>query len=328
MTDHDERFRCMGCAMRLVVGPPATPDGPLAGEAAARAKRSLHHIDARLSRFRPDSELSALNADPHPVVPASALLRGAVSAALAVARSTGGLVDPTLLRPLRDAGYAESLDGAAPPPLREALAVAPPRRPAAPHRERAWESVRVDHRAGTIVRPPGLELDLGGTAKGLAADLVADGLRDQERYVVDVAGDLRVGGRAAAEDPFDVHVVGPFDAEFLYVLPIGSGAVATSGIGARLRRRSDGSFAHHLLDPATGRPAWTGVAMATALAPTALEAEARAKRALLSGPTGARAALADHGGLIVLDDGSLRLAGGLEPRHVVRLRLPATEAAA
>jgi FAD:protein FMN transferase len=137
-----------------------------------------------------------------------------------------------------------------------------------------------------------------------------------------------VGGRSAAEGPFDVHVVGPFDAEFLHVLPIGSGAVATSGIGARLWRRPDGSFAHHLLDPATGRPAWTGVTMATALAPTALEAEARAKRALLSGPTGARAALADHGGLIVLDDGSLRLAGGLEPRPVVRLRLPATEAAA
>jgi thiamine biosynthesis lipoprotein len=261
-------------------------------------------------------------------VPASALLRGAVSAALAVARSTGGLVDPTLLRPLCDAGYAESLDGATPPALRDALDVAPPRRPAAPHRERAWQSVRVDHRAGTIVRPPGIELDLGGTAKGLAADLVAHGLRDQERYVVDVAGDLRVGGRAATEEPFEVHVVGPFDAEFLHVVPIGFGAIATSGIGARLWRRQDRSFAHHLLDPATGRPAWTGVAMATALAPTALEAEALAKLAVLSGPDAARGALADHGGLIVLDDGSVRLAGGLEPRHVVRLPLPASEVAA
>jgi thiamine biosynthesis lipoprotein len=328
MTDHDERFRCMGGAMRLVVGPPVDPDGPAAHEAAAVARERLHQIDARLSRFKPDSELSALNADPRPAVPASALLRGAIIAALAAARSTGGLVDPTLLRPLCTAGYEHSLDGWTPPGLREALAVAPRRRPAAPRPAEAWRQIRVDYHAKMVIRPPGIELDLGGTAKGLAADLVAEALAGQERFVVDVAGDLRVGGPAAAEDPFEVHVVGPFDGSFVHVLRVASGGVATSGIGARVWPQPGGGFAHHLLDPATGRPAWTGVAMATALAPTALEAEARAKWALLAGPEGGRRALAEHGGLLVLDDGELAFAGGLRPRHVVRLSQPASAVAA
>ena len=65
----------------------------------------------------------------------------------------------------------------------------------------------------------------------------------------------------------------------------------------------NGRPAHHLLDPGTGRPAFTGVVQATAVAPTALEAEVRAKAAVLSGPDGASAWL-PHGGVIVLDDGT------------------------
>jgi thiamine biosynthesis lipoprotein ApbE len=81
MTDHDESFRCMGATMRLIVGPPATAQAPAAREAAAIARERLHRIDERLSRFNPYSELSALNADPRPLVAASPLLRDAVSAA-------------------------------------------------------------------------------------------------------------------------------------------------------------------------------------------------------------------------------------------------------
>jgi thiamine biosynthesis lipoprotein len=78
--------------------------------------------------------------------------------------------------------------------------------------------------------------------------------------------------------------------------------VATTGIGRRSWLDARGAPAHHLLDPATGRPAFTGVVQATALAPTALEAEIRAKAAVLSGPDGAAAWLPDAG-VVVLDDG-------------------------
>ena len=78
-------------------------------------------------------------------------------------------------------------------------------------------------------------------------------------------------------------------------LPLTDGAAATSGVTRR---------GWHLIDPSTGRPARTGIVQATALAPTALEAEVRAKAALLAGPGGARDHL-PHGGLLVLDDGEV-----------------------
>ena len=78
------------------------------------------------------------------------------------------------------------------------------------------------------------------------------------------------------------------------------GAAATSGIGKRSWIDAGGRPAHHLLDPATGRPAFTGVVQATALAPTAVEAEWRAKAAVLS----ADPAWLAHGGVLVSDDGS------------------------
>jgi thiamine biosynthesis lipoprotein len=82
--------------------------------------------------------------------------------------------------------------------------------------------------------------------------------------------------------------------------------VATSGIGRRSWLDESGGPAHHLLDPATGRPAYTGIVQATALAPSALEAEALAKAAVLAGPARAPRWLR-HGGAIVLDDGSHRV---------------------
>ena len=57
------------------------------------------------------------------------------------------------------------------------------------------------------------------------------------------------------------------------------------------------------VDPSTGRPAYTGIVQATALAPTAADAEVRAKAALLTGGDHAPLWLA-HGGVLVFDDGS------------------------
>ena len=87
----------------------------------------------------------------------------------------------------------------------------------------------------------------------------------------------------------------------MHVFELEDAAVATSGIGRRSWLGVDGRPAHHLLDPATGRPAFTGIVQATALAPTAVEAEWRAKAAVLSGPERAADWL-EHGGVVVLDD--------------------------
>jgi thiamine biosynthesis lipoprotein len=83
--------------------------------------------------------------------------------------------------------------------------------------------------------------------------------------------------------------------------------VATSGLNVRLWRRADGTYAHHLIDPSTGEPAWTGLIGATAVAGSALEAETLSKLALLSGPDGARRVLAGRGGVLFHDDGAVEV---------------------
>jgi thiamine biosynthesis lipoprotein len=275
----------MGTTVRLIAAAPLE-----------RVRAGIEEIAARLTRFTqptssartgdPGSELCALNADPRAEVPVSRLLRRAVQAALLGARRTGGLADPTLLNAVEAAGYARSRVGVAPASLAAALRAAPLRRAASPGDR--WRAVEV--RGDSIVRPPGLKLDLGGSAKGFAADWAASQLGS--RYVVDCGGDIRVGG------VHDIALRGT-----AHTIRVTDGAVATSGIDRRLWRRQDGSYAHHLLDPGTGEPAWTGLISATAGAPTAIEAEALAKAALLSGPRGARRILAAGGGIVVHDDG-------------------------
>ena len=252
MASCDLGFRCMGTEVRLVVEGRGAPD------AADDARAWLHEADRRLSRFRPDSELSALNADPRPAVPGSPLLRAAVGAALWAAERTGGLVDPTLLGALRTAGYAESLAGRAPASLADALAAAPPRAPATRHPGAAWRRVVLRDGDDCVHRPPGLGLDTGGTTKGLAADAVAHRMRRAERFAVDCGGDLRLGGDGTRRRPFEIEVEHPLTGEPVDVLRVAAGGVATSGLGARLWTRPGGGYAHHLLDPATGEPAWTG----------------------------------------------------------------------
>ncbi len=159
----------------------------------------------------------------------------------------------------------------------------------------------------SITRPPGLLLDRGGVGKGLAADAVAHQLAACRRYVVDGGGDLRLGGVDAL--PREVLVEHPLTRDQVRSIALASGAVATSALSNRLWWNEHGEPAHHLLDPSTGRPAWTGLVGASAVAPTALEAETLAKMALLSGPEGAREVLAHEGGLLFHDDGAVEEVG-------------------
>ena len=318
--EHELAFRCMGSDVRLLIGHPLLAGAVPPSAAAEREHTYVEDFAARLSRFRADSELSALNRDRRPCVPASPLLRAAVRAGVWAAEYSNGLVDPTLVGALRRAGYASSRDGQAPASLAQALAAAPPRRPARPHPARLWRKVSVDDHAGTISRPPGVEIDTGGSGKGLCADAVARRLAPYTRFVVDCGGDIAVGGIGAQLDPYEVEIEHPLTGETIRSVRLGSGGIATSGLNVRVWRDGQGGFAHHLLDPATGRPAWTGLVGVTALAPSAIEAETLSKMALLSGPLGARRVLAPHGGLIVHDDGEVEQIGPLEgpSRHAPR----------
>ncbi|RKQ93118.1 thiamine biosynthesis lipoprotein [Solirubrobacter pauli] len=254
------------------------------------ARRRLEAWHRRFSRFEPGSELSRLNRDPRELVPISADMARLLTAIHVAATATGGLVDGTLLHAIEAAGYRTDLG--APVPLDVALALAPLRAPARPRPERTAFAVLRAENACFVRRPPELAFDSGGLAKGLFADLLAE--EADGPFAVDCGGDLRFRGRRRT-----LEVTDPFGGPGLHVFEVHDGAVATSGIGKRSWLDAAGRPAHHLLDPATGRPAFTGVVQATALAPTAVEAEWRAKAALLS----ADPSWLVHGGLVVFDDG-------------------------
>ena len=310
--EHDLSFHAMGSEMRLLIGSPLVASAPPAVEAAVLERAYIEDFSARLSRFRHDSELCALNADTRERVPASPLLRAAVTAAVWAAQRSEGLIDPTLVGALERLGYERSRDGERPAPLTEALALVGPRMPAAPDPAGRWREIAIDEAAGVIARPPGVRIDTGGTGKGLCADAVAHRLRRYSRFVVDCGGDLTIGGVAAQLDPYDVEIEHPLSGETIRTIRVGAGGVATSGLNVNVWTDALGRPRHHLIDPATGDPAWTGVVGATALAPSALEAETLAKMALLLGPAGARRVLERHGGLIVLDDGDVEEIGPLD----------------
>lgn len=305
----DYTFRAMGSDIRLLIGRRLAPQAPPALEAADRERAFVCDFSRRLSRFRGDSDLSRLNRDTRVRVPAPPLLRAAVAAGLWAAEYSGGLIDPTLVQALESTGYDHSLQDAPSASVQEALAVAPTRRPVRPNPRACWRQVVVDDAGGRVARPPGVMLDSGGTGKGLCADAVAIRLGGYARFVVDCGGDIAVGGVGAQLSPYPVTVEHPLTGRSIGSIPIFRGGIATSGLNVRIWQRSDGTFAHHLLDPSTGLPAWTGLIGATALAGSALEAETLSKMALLLGPDGARGVLAPQGGLIIHDSGEVETIG-------------------
>jgi FAD:protein FMN transferase len=286
-------FACFGGTCAVLVR------GDHAGDAVEAARARLLAAHERFTRFDPDSELSRLNADPREVVPVSEDMVMLAEAVWTAGRHSGGLVDATLLTSLENAGYRADLPTSI--PLEQALRLAPPRRPARADESARWRTVHASRAQRTVRRPPGLKIDSGGLIKGLIADRLAEALHEHPSFGIDAAGDLRVGGAAGL--PRTIHVASPFDGSRLHTLELTDGGIATSGIGRRSWLDAFGRPAHHLLDPSTRRPAFTGLLQVTAIAPTAFEAELRAKAALLSGPEAAPALLPD-GGVLVADDGS------------------------
>lgn len=308
LTHHALRLDLFGGHVAVLVD---DEDADAARAGLHDAEARLREWHARLTRFEPDSELSRLNRDARTSVPASPMLLDLADAVPWAGALSGGLVDATQLRALERAGYARTFSrvrGGGPAPTPPSGAGLPPRRPAGPDPHRRWGRVVADRARGAVRRPPGVRLDSGGLGKGLAADDVAGRLGHLARVAVDCCGDLRLGGRATSR-PRRVAVADPVGAGAVAGLDLQGGwGVATSGV-TRRAWATDGRRAHHLLDPATGGPAWTGIVQVTAKAPTALEAEVRAKAALLAGPASAADHLV-HGGVVILEDGTLWVVAG------------------
>jgi FAD:protein FMN transferase len=123
--------------------------------------------------------------------------------------------------------------------------------------------------------------------------------------------------------PWEVAVDSAHTGAVVHRLRVRAGGVATSGVSSRIWRRADGTYAHHLLDPSTGEPAWTGLVAATAVAGSALDAEILAKTAVLAGPVAARRLLARRGGVLQHDDARIEIVAGPPAVRLSRRQLEA-----
>ena len=299
------QFRAMGTDVTVLV-----LDGPAdTGDLAAAA---IERLEEKWSRFRPTSELCALNAAAGAPVVVSDETFALVDRAVLAWRSTAGLYDPTVLPAVVAAGYDRDFDAVvaagAGPPADADSAPAP-----------GCASIELDAQVRAIALPAGVALDLGGIGKGYAADLVARELVDAGALgvLVNLGGDLRALGAAPEPHGWVIDVDDPLHTGVTGMLALREGAVATS---TRLRRTwvRDGRSLHHLIDPRTGLPAATGLASVTVVAGDAWRAEVLAKAAFIAGPVDGGAVIVDAGatGLLVTDDGRVDDLAGLAEYRV------------
>ena len=261
-----------------------------ASSALEAAEAEFHRLEALLSRFRPDSELSRLNE-------AGALEAGpdllqVVEIALAARETTGGRFDISVHDALVAAGYDRSFE------LVARTAPTPARRPS--QHPRGFEV-----RDGVVYLEPGVRLDLGGIGKGYACEHAAEILGTAGPCLVNAGGDIatRAGTWTVAIETTD---------ESLTLELSGSSALATSGRDLRRWRRA-GRELHHIIDPATGLPSESDLLRVTVVAHDAVAAEVAAKALFLAGLDAAREE-ADRLGIpavLVSQEGSTVLAGGL-----------------
>jgi thiamine biosynthesis lipoprotein len=227
----------------------------------------LRAIDLACSRFRPDSELVRLTEAAGRSQPVSPLLAEAIAVALRAAAATDGDVDPTCGLSLVRLGYDRDFSELASRQPAPAAAVRPV--PAA-----GWQRVDLDQDRLTVRIPAGAQLDLGATAKALAADRAARAIAaaTDAGVLVNLGGDIAVAGPPPAIG-WRVEIareVSPADAEATgqrpVVVALWDGGLATSGTCSRVWRRG-GQLLHHILDPRTGLSAdscWATVSVAAA----------------------------------------------------------------
>jgi thiamine biosynthesis lipoprotein len=297
-------FRVMGSDATVV----AVGGGPGLAE---RARDRLDRLEGLWSRFRPDSEVSRLNAAGGRCMEVSAETIHLVGTAVEAWSVTRGAYDPTVLGDVLRAGYTVSFES-----LR-----AVPTGPLTHVEFRIGAAgIRIDPVAHTVELPPGVGFDPGGIGKGLAADMVVEELlaAGVQGACINVGGDLRVCGTPPDSAPGSGWAIGvddPFTDGSVAVLGLAGGGVATS---SRLLRRwtgAGGKPSHHLIDPRTGQPADSGLATVTVVAARAWQAEMLAKAVFVTGATAGAVLLDDFGaaGLLVTDDGSLLKTANLGP---------------
>jgi thiamine biosynthesis lipoprotein len=305
-------WQALGMLVQLVVTDPGQLDA-----AQRLLADDLAELDLACSRFRPDSELSALATAARDAagplsVTVSPLLAEAISVSLRAASLTDGDVDPTVGGVLSALGYDRDF-GQVPAtgpalPGGVGVRVIP-----------GWRSIRLDPATRRLTVPPGVQLDLGATVKGWAADRSAARIAATLGcgVLVSLGGDTSVAGeppsggwRIRVQDLTampDEPPPGPST-----VVAIRDGGLATSSTAARRWQRG-GDVLHHILDPRTGQPAapvWRTVSVAAA---SCADANTAATAAIIRGQAPAWLASLNLPARLVEPDGTVHTIAGWPP---------------
>ncbi len=328
LVEQSSRIMATDVSVHLAVAP---AEEAIAHAALLACMEWMREVERRLTRFDAQSDLCQLNAAAGRWQPVSEMLFTVAREAVAAAEKSVGLFDPTLLPQLEALGYDRDFSqlsrqasvgptsASLPDPVSDGSDAPVPaglpgrqarsgdfnrRRAGCTASQESWRNIQFDARRRAIRLPQGTRLDLGGIAKGWAADMALKRFfRPFANVIVNVGGDLRLRGGPQPGETWAVGIRNPREdhlptGDNIAIVSMGQGGLATSGATRRWWYQG-GQRQHHLLDPRTGRPAslWIPpasdnqedtnaaqmIATATALAPTAARAEVAAKVALLRG---------------------------------------------
>lgn len=237
----------------------------------------IEECEQRFSRFLPDSEVSKLNGSAGRWSEVSSDLLHLLEQSRAYYEETGGLFDPSVLPDLKRAGYDVSMDEVrkrGDSPVSELVRSPRP----------VFGNLEIDPAASRVHLPAGMQIDLGGIAKGWIVQHAAQHLKTYgTAAAVSAGGDMFFTGMPADGSKWQVVIEDPRDPDrTVAALAVGEGAVVTSSISKRAWTQN-GERRHHIIDPRTGEPAMPDWLSVTAIAPTADLAEVYAKACLIAG---------------------------------------------
>jgi thiamine biosynthesis lipoprotein len=295
---HRLAFRAMGTDMLVCVDngsdqPPAE---------LADVPGWFEEWERSLSRFRVDSELTRLNRAGTQPVPVSESLWQIFQSALQMEEFTEGLVTPTIAEAVIEVGYDRDFS------LLAGQTLSPFE--SQPARVSPLSLVTWDESSHTICLPENVQLDFGGIAKGWAAEQTVARLKPLGSALMNCGGDIAMSGALLDGSPWEIGIFKPFDRSGDYIGMMyfrEACGVATSSTDRR-RWMQGNVMRHHIIDPHTGLSADSDVLCATLVAPTAVEAEAAAKSALIRGGQAGIAWIESQptlAGLLILNDGQV-----------------------
>jgi thiamine biosynthesis lipoprotein len=276
MMQYDE-FRAMNSAIVLAA---SGNDPAQVKYGFSLVRQFISRSEQRFTRFTEVSELAALNRSAGDWFQVSPEMLQVLCEAQRLALETDGLFNPAILPALKQAGYDRSMDEIKNSPARTVQILVVERQD--------FRQVQLDPATNKVLLPLGMQVDLGGIAKGWIAEQAAWQLaKASKACAVSAGGDMFLINLPEGETSWEIGLENPLEPEHdLAVLHVRPGAVATSSIAKR-QWRHNGRPQHHLIDPRSGQPAATEWLSVTVWAETAAEAEVYAKALLIAGPQAA-----------------------------------------